>query len=70
MQEFKYLQTHLTNSEEPTQLNQTILNQVKAVWQSLVDSNHVDYDTVLTLRKDMARILFNAQYVNFFVILN
>lgn len=65
VQEFNNLRDQLTNSVESTQLNQTILMQVKGVWQSLVDSNSSELgdNTVKELRKNMAQILFIAQYV-------
>jgi ribosomal protein L29 len=72
VQEFNNLRDQLTNSVESTQLNQTILMQVKGVWQSLVDSNSSELgdNTVKELRKNMAQILFIAQYVCELFLLN
>lgn len=73
VQEFKHLVDHFTaHSLEATQLNQTILIRVKAVWKSLAEGNSIllsffDSDTIWkALTKDMARILFIAKYVGFF----
>lgn len=66
VQEFKNLGDYFTNSVDSTKPNQTILFEVKAVWQRIVDSNlseFADYFTNLELRKEMARILFIAGYV-------
>ncbi|XP_046632781.1 uncharacterized protein LOC124312339 isoform X2 [Daphnia pulicaria] len=63
VQEFKNLGDYFTNSEDSTKPNQTILFEVKAVWQRIIDSNlseFADYFTNLELRKEMARILFIA----------
>ncbi len=73
VQDFKYLQAHFTNSMESNQPHQTILIQVKAVWQllggssNLADglngdaSTYVENLTQLDLKKDMAKILFVAR---------
>lgn len=66
VQEFKNLGDYFTNSVDSTKPNQTILFEVKAVWQRIIDSNlseFADYFTNLELRKEMARILFIAGYV-------
>ncbi len=71
VQVFKYLTVHFTNSFESNQLvNQTLLTQVKDVWQRLGGSSVLtdaldllDDVTQLDMKKNMARILFTARYI-------